>query len=153
MAVTINKVADGEWSLGNKIAVIVDLSSITYVAGGVPIAAGDVGLGKILGAQILGGSAESAVLNWFWDTTNLKLMATFPTGGATVPVTLIPPVATASAVSGACTAGIATASAVNAVTPAITGTAAAQVLVAGVSKEPGAIALSACRLRVMFIGY
>jgi len=153
MAVTITKVADGEWSIGNKIGVIVDLSAITYVSSGVPIAAGDVGLGKILGAQILGGSATAALLNWFWDSTNLKLMAFFPTGGASTPGTLIAPVLTASSVTGNCTAGGQTASSVDVTTPTITGTAVAQALVAGVSKESGAIALTNCTVRVMFIGY
>ena len=153
MAVTITKVSDGESVFGNKRVVTVDLSAITYAANGVPIAAADVGLGTIQGAWILGGSATAALLGWWWDTTNLKLMATFPTGGASAPGTLIAPVTATSSVTGACTAGIATATAVDATRPTFAGTAAAQALVAGVAIQPGAIALTNCTVRVMFVGY
>ena len=152
MAVTITKLSDGETVFGNKRVTIADLSAITYVPSGVPIAAADVGLGTILGAQIIGGSATAALMRWFWDTTNLKLMATFPTGGATVPVTLIAPVTASSAVTGLCGTGAQTASAVDGVTPTVAGTATAQAFTGGIGKEPGAIALTNCTVRVMFIG-
>ena len=152
MAVTITKVADGETVFGNKRVVVVDLSAITYVAGGIPIAAADVGLGGILGASVLGGSATSALLGWFWDTTNSKLMAVFPTGGASAAGSLTAPVLATSAVAGQCAAGGATASSVDATRPTVAGTAAAQVLTGGVGIEPGAIALTGCVVRVVFVG-
>jgi len=138
MSVTLTKVADSDNVVGRFRSVMYDMAfDNSYPAGGEAITPANVGLSKILGVTVKGGNAAHPKLIYGWDTTNNKLLAFFPTGGATAaPTSLANPIVTT---------GSATASAVDAVTPNIT---------PGQGVEVGATAdLSSITLRVEFIGY
>lgn len=82
-----------------------------YPTGGYTINAQDVGLKTFIGAELIGGDGDQLPLQFGFNLlasagdlqTSLKLLAYFPTGGATAPTTLSAPTVTPSV--GGITAG------------------------------------------------
>lgn len=115
----------------------------SYPAGGEAITAAAVGLSKIVKARIVGANAAAGRLLWYWDPTNGKLMAFYPTGGDAVsPAALADPAVATTPDAGATN---------------LTGSAAkptlAGVVTPGRGKEvKAATDLSTCEVTMEFVG-
>lgn len=137
MALTLARVLEGANVEGKLRSDCFDVTlDNSYVGGGMVILAATVGFRVLLGARVIGGNAAAGAYNWWWDTANSKLMAFYPTGGATAsPAAVADPKVTT---------GASTASAVDATTPNIT---------PGKGKELlGTTDASTLRVRVQFFG-
>lgn len=94
----------------------------SYNTGGEAIAAADFGFGQVIYVLELG---RNVGIMFEWDKTNGKIMAVFPTGGATAATSVTAPTSTLSSGNSAISA------------PGVT---ALNVLVAGAGKEVGSTA-------------
>lgn len=71
MALTIQRVPDGEDAWGRFRVKVVDLILDTsYPAGGYVVNASDVGMKMVYGAQDVGGNAASGIWNFLFDVTS-----------------------------------------------------------------------------------
>lgn len=89
MADTFTLVADDV--IGSKRVVVMDITTDSYTAGGIACT-GKVPLRRIASARRCGGNAAANNYLWMFDTTNKKIVASYPTGGdATSPASVADP--------------------------------------------------------------
>ena len=102
MAMQIVEANDGQDVFGRHRVGVFDLTFPNpFVAGGIAVTAVEFGMNRLDGMYFIGGNPASAVLLPGYDTTNLKVMLSYPTGGVSVPATVdgaIDPIIDAGAV-------------------------------------------------------
>lgn len=137
MAMTIVEVNDGIDVFGRHRTGVFDLTYPNpFVAGGIPITAAEFGINRLDGMFFIGGNPASVVLLPGFDTTNSKVMLSYPTGGVAVPATVdgeIDPIIDAGAVP-------------------VLGDDATGTFQAGRGKEVDAVDMSGITVRAVVIG-
>jgi hypothetical protein len=97
MAITIAKNKRGPEVHGSRKIVYADLTlDNSYPTGGYALTAAQFAARKIEFVEVVGGNAAAGRLLFHWDSTNKKLIALYPTGGAAAsPAALADPAITA----------------------------------------------------------